>query len=72
MVGEANSLQLNDDSRQVSDTVAAYIVHKTKHLYRECCKSQLTNEEVNTEYIGQLSSGGLKNPSMPLSTVVSQ
>ena len=72
LVGEGNSLQLNDDSRQVSDSVAGYFIHKTEHLYRDCCQSQLTNEQVNTEYIGQLSRGGLKNPSMPLSTVVSQ
>ena len=30
------------------------------------------NEEVNTEHIGQLSRVGLKNPSMPLSTAISQ
>ena len=35
-------------------------------------KAELTNEQVNTEFIGQLSRGGLKNPSMPLSKVVSQ
>ena len=71
-VGEANSLQLNDHFRQVSDSVACYTVHTTKYLYRDCCKSRLTNKEVNNENIGQLSRGGLKNLSMPLSTVVSQ
>ena len=62
----------NVDSRQVSDKVAGYIVHKTQQLYRDCCQSQLLNEELNTEYIKQLSHGGLKNPSLPLNTVVSQ
>ena len=28
----ANILQLNDDSRQVSDTVVRYVIHKSKHL----------------------------------------
>ena len=70
--GEANSLQLKEDSRQVSNTVAGYIVHKTAHLYRECYQSQLTTKEVSTENIGRLSRGELKNTSMTLSTVVSQ
>ena len=59
-------------SRQVSDTVVGCIVHKTEHLYRDCCKRQLINEEVNTKYIGQLSRSGLENSSISLSTVVSQ
>ena len=72
LIGEGNTLQLDDKSRLVSDTVAGYIVHKTEHLYKDCCQSKLTNVEPNTEYIGQLSRGGLKNPSMPLSAAVSQ
>ena len=71
LISEANSLQLNDDSRQVSDTVVGCIVHKTEHLYIDCCESQLINKEVNTKYIGQLSRGGLEITSMSLSTVVS-
>ena len=58
--------------RYLSETVARYIVHKIEHLYRDCWKSLLTNEEVIIEYIGLLSHGGLKNPPVPLSTVVSQ
>ena len=72
LISEANSLQLNDDSRQVSDTVVGCIVHKTEHLYRDCCESLLINEEVNTKHIGLLSRGRLENSSMSLDTVVSQ
>ena len=32
LVLKANILQLNDDSRQVSDTVRGYVIHKTKNL----------------------------------------
>ena len=71
LFGEPNRLQLNYDSRPVPDTIAGYIVHQIEYLYRDCCQSQLSNKEVNTEYIGQLSRGGLKNPSMPLSTMLS-
>ena len=52
IVGEANSLHSYEDSKQVSDSVAGQIVHKTAHLYRDCCRSELTSEMVNTEYVG--------------------
>ena len=67
LVGEANSLQLNDDS----NSVARYIVHETEHLYRDCYQSHLTNEEVNTQYSRKLSFGVLKISLMLLSTILS-
>ena len=39
LIGDANSLQLNGDSIQVSDRVAGYIVHKTEHLHRDYFKN---------------------------------
>lgn len=72
LIGKADNLKLNDESRQVSDTVAGYVAHKTEHLYKDCCHNKLIKNQLNTEYIGVLSRGGLKNPSLPLSIAVSQ
>ena len=72
LVSYAEPLQLNDESRHVSDTVAGYIAHKTGHIYKDCCDYKLINDQPNAEYIGLLSRGGLKYPSLPLSTAVSQ
>ena len=72
MIGEGNTLQLEDISRLVSDTVAGYIVHKTEHLYKDCCQRKLTKREPSNEYIGKLSHGRLKNRSMPFTAVVYQ
>jgi hypothetical protein len=72
LIGQSENLTLNKESLQVSDTVAGYIARKTEHLFKGCCKKQLTDDQPNAEYIGILSRGGLKNPSLPLSSAVSQ
>ena len=57
----------------MSDTVTGYIAHKKAHLFDGYCKKKkLTDDQPNTEYIGILSRGGLKNPSLPMSNAVSQ
>ena len=72
LIGQSENLTLSKESLQVSDTVAGYIAHKAGHLFDGCCQSQLTDDKPNTEYIGILSRGGLKNPSLPMSSAVSQ
>ena len=57
IVAEANSLQLIEYSGQVTFSVAGYILHKSEHLYRDCCQSHLDIEEVSTEYMGPLYHG---------------
>lgn len=70
-LGEAESIELNEDSRKISDYVAGYISYKMESCYENCCAANLFNEQPNNEYIGLLSRGGLKNPSVPLKNAVS-
>ena len=62
-LGDIDSITLNAISTNVSDHVAGYIVIKKLKLYDECCDQLLLSDEPNREYIGILSTGGLKNRS---------
>ena len=72
LISEADILQLDEASRQVSDNIAGYIVHEIEHLYKDCCQHKLVFDQKNTEFIGHLSRGGLKSPSLASSIAVSQ
>ena len=63
---KSDSLFLNKQFRKTSDYVAGYVVHKTENLHADCCKAQQSDDQPNTENIGVISRGGLKNPLMPL------
>ena len=68
------TMTLSQASREVSDNVAGYIVHKAKDLLGECCIENLKAETASssTEYIGILSRGGLITPSMAFGDIVAQ
>ena len=70
-LGQVESIKLNEESRKISDYVAGYIAFKTESFYENCCASNLLDEQPNSAYIGLLSRGGLKNPSMSLKNAVS-
>ena len=71
---DVENMYLTQASREVSDNVAGYIVHKAKNLFGECCIRRIVNETAcsNTEYIGILSRGGLTTPSKALGDLVAQ
>ena len=37
LTNKADTLQLDEASRQISDNIAGYIVHEINHLYKDCC-----------------------------------
>ena len=66
ILGDIDSITLNETSTNVSDLLDGYICHKKLKLYDECCDQLLLSGEPNSAYIGILSTGGLKNRSMRL------
>lgn len=72
VLGDVDSIQLNDTSKSVSDNIAGYIAHKKEKLYDGCCGTLLLCDERKSEYIEKLSRGGLKKPSLALSDTVSK
>ena len=71
-LGDIDSITLNATSTNVSDHLAGCICHKKLKLYDECCDQLLLSGEPNSAYIGILSKGGLKNPSMRLRGTVTK
>ena len=73
-VRNVESLCLDERSREVSDNVAGYVVHKAKSLLGDCCISGLKGETGSSaeKYIGVLSRGGLVTPSESLGEIVAQ
>ena len=71
---DVERVQLDKTSREVSDNVAGYIVHKAEELLGECCIScvKSTAASSRAEYIGILSRGGLITPSERLGEMVAQ
>ena len=71
---DVNSIELDKDSRDISDYVAGYIVHKTQNMLHKCCGGKLKNENqsLSSEYIKILPPGGLTIPSRTLSDDISQ
>lgn len=71
---DMDSIQLNQASREISDNVAGYIIHKAKDLLGGCCIKNLMNESPSpsTKYIAILSRGGLITPSQALGDLVAK
>ena len=50
-----DAVQLNSRSKEVSDNVAKYIVHKTKSIFNGCCEEQMTkhtdNKKIKTYHL---------------------
>ena len=72
ILGDIDSITLNETSTNLFDHLAGYICHKKLKLYNECCDQLLLSDEPNSAYIGILSTGGLKNRSMRLSGTVTK
>ena len=64
-----DSMQLNSNSKEVSDNVAGYIARASEKLLQSCCEERLKSEESSPtgSYISILSRGGLITPSESLS-----
>ena len=69
-----DSMQLNSNSKEVSDNVAGYIARPSEKLLQHCCQESLKSEESSPpgSYISILSRGGLITPSEPLSNAVAK
>ena len=74
VISNFNSLIFNEQYRKISDYVADYIVHKTEHLYADCCKTQQSDHQPNTEHWCHFSRRTQEsiNAAMPLGNAVSQ
>ena len=73
-IRDSQSIQLSDDSRQVSDYIAGHIAYKAKSICEDCCYYQLVgpNDDTEKSYLSLVSRGGLVVPSESLSIVVAQ
>ena len=69
-----DSMQLNSNSKDVSDNVAGYIARASEKLLQNCCEESLKSEESSPpgSYISILSRGGLITPCEPISNAVSR
>ena len=69
-----DSVQLNSNSKEVSDNVAGNIARASEKLLQNCCEKSLKSEESSTpgSYKSILSRGGLITPSQPLSNAVAR
>ena len=72
MLLDGKDICLSEDSRQVSDNIAGYIVHQVQSLCEDCCDDQIhqDNNESCKKYHKTLSRGGFKKPSNWLSDFV--
>ena len=73
-IPDADSIELNPNSRDVSDNVAGYIARKSKTLLQNCCWNNLKNECSSrpNSYVSILSRGGLITPSEDLGNAVAR
>ena len=71
-LGDVESIQLGEESRQISDNIAGYLSHKTRDVFASCCGNNLKSEEASSGLIGLLSRGNLINPSVKLGDMVSK
>ena len=69
-----DSMQLNSNSKEVSDNVAGNIARASEKLLQNCCEECLKIEESSPpgSYKSILSRGGLITPSEPLSIEVAR
>ena len=70
---DGNAVSLEENSKEVSDTIAGYIAHKAPKYCKECCYDQLICKDAigeSNSYIKILSRGGLKIPSEALRACV--
>ena len=72
VLGDVDSIQLNDTSKSGFDNIAGYIAHKKEKFYDRCCGTHLLCDERKSDYIEKLSRGGLKKPSLALSDTVAK
>lgn len=75
MLGDKNSIMLDENSKEVSDNIAGYIAHKAMKYCNGCCQEYLIDQSHSSQpdnYLSKLSRGGLQVPSEGLSAFVSQ
>ena len=72
VISDANSISLNEESREVAVYIAGYVAHKVIRYCEGCCEGLLLfgEESVESKYLHLLSRGGLKVPSESLSNYV--
>ena len=76
-IHDEDSLQLEENSRDVSDYIAGYIAHKAKKTFNNCFECKFYSTDCNSNgfdssYTALLSRGGLLIPEKNLSEAVSQ
>ena len=74
-VGDAASVQLSEDSRDVSDYISGHVAYKAKKISAGCCHDQLVSSEpanASNKYLSLLNRGCLLFPSQKLGDSVAR
>ena len=74
-VGDAASIQLSEDSRDVSEYIAGHVAFKSKKISAGCCHDQLVSSEpanASNKYLSLLNRGGLLFSSQELGDSVAR